>query len=172
MYRSYLAPKLAEPQHGSEALQPDWIEVLYRANETSPRTNNISFGLQLVEHSGEPLDLSRVEVRYWFSHGRRSGTPVAEVDYAALGEKNVEAEIVKAENGDQDHYLRITFTGEGVDLDRYQSSGDILIRIHASDWSEYDQTNDYSFWPEASGYRSSDRITVYLDGKLIWGREP
>ncbi len=63
-------------------------------------------------------------------------------------------------------------SGEGNVLPAYGSTGEILLRIHASDWSEYDQTNDYSFWPEAAGYRASDRITVYLDGKLVWGREP
>jgi len=173
VYRSYLAPKLAEPRQGHVgASSAGRIEVLYRANERSPKTNNISFGIQLVEHGGEPLDLDRVEVRYWFNHGNRSGQPVAELDYAAIGETNVKTEIVKSEAGDQDRYLRITFTGEKNILQSYQSTGEILLRIHASDWSEYDQSNDYSFWPEAAGYRSSEKITVYLDGKLIWGHAP
>ena len=172
VYRSYLAPPLSVPQEGATPARPDRIEVLYRASERAPRTNNVSFALQLVDHTGESIDLRRVEVRYWFSHGSRSGQPVAEVDYAALGEKVVKTEVVAAGRGGQDHYLRITFQGEDAVLQGYKSTGDILLRIHADDWSEYDQSNDYSFWPEASGYRTSERITVYIDGALVWGREP
>ncbi|MGE5618999.1 MAG: cellulase family glycosylhydrolase [Sphingomonadaceae bacterium] len=173
VYREYLAPPLAEPRQGQSGPTSDGrLELLYRANETSPKTNSISFALQIVDRDGQPLDLTRFEVRYWFSHGSRPSEPQVEVDFAALGEDRVKAELVRTEKGRQDHYLKVTFPGQDNVLPPYGSTGDILLRIHASDWSQFDQANDHSFWPEATGYRVSDRITVYEDGKLVWGREP
>ncbi len=173
LYKAYLAPPLVDPnQTHFGPTAPGKLEVQYKANETAPKSNNISFALQLVDRDGQQLDLSHLEIRYWFSHGSRPSQPVVEMDFAALGNQKVKTEIVPANQAGQDHYLKITFSGPGSVLEPYGSTGDILLRIHASDWSEYDQTNDYSFSPDATGYRSSDRITVYEDGKLVWGREP
>ena len=41
----------------------------------------------------------------------------------------------------------------------------VNTRIHKNDWSNYDQSNDYSFG-------KSDRITVYYGNELILGIEP
>jgi len=172
LYRAYLAPLIGPPHDPRGATEPSHLEVLYQARDTSPRTNNISMAVQLVDLSGQPTDLSRVEVRYWFTHGLPGGEPVAELDYAGLGSGRVKAEIAKTNQGGQDHYLSITFPGPNNTLPPYGSTADILVRIHAGDWSQYDQTNDYSFVPDATGYQPSDRMTVYQDGKLIWGKEP
>ncbi|MHB1159885.1 MAG: cellulase family glycosylhydrolase [Chloroflexota bacterium] len=173
LYEGYLAPPLVDPQQshfGPAAAAP--LEVLYKANDTSPRTNTISFALQVVDRDGKELDLSRLEIRYWFSHGSRPSQPKVEMDYSALGEGKVRVELAQAGREGQDHYLKVTFPGPDNGLPPYGSTGDILLRIHASDWSQFDQSNDFSFWPEATGFRSSNRITVYEDGKLVWGREP
>jgi len=46
------------------------------------------------------------------------------------------------------------------------------VRIHAGDWSQNDQTNDYSFNASAFDYQQWDHLTLYIDNKLAWGREP
>jgi endoglucanase len=38
-------------------------------------------------------------------------------------------------------------------------------------FSDYTQSNDYSFVP-SSAFAGSTTMTVYLDGKLVWGTEP
>ena len=172
LYRSYLAPPLSNPEKAGPPAPERELEVLYRANSTAPRTDSVSFSLQVVDHSGEPLDLSQVELRYWFTHGERRSRPVVEVDWAQVGTDRVRAEVVRADQGGQDHYVRITFSGRETMLPGYGSTGDILLRLHSDDWSEYDQSGDYSFWPEAANFRSSEKVTAYRNGRLIWGREP
>jgi hypothetical protein len=45
------------------------------------------------------------------------------------------------------------------------------LRFSKSDYSMFDQTDDYSYGTNTT-YESTPRITVYIDGELVWGVEP
>ena len=71
-------------------------------------------------------------------------------------------------------YLQITFdvpptyrfwgtTDEVSEIEALQ------IAIHRKDYQNDDMTNDYSY-QDKSG--ANEKITVYYDGKLVWGVEP
>ncbi|MBE0342567.1 1,3-beta-glucanase, partial [Paenibacillus sp. 28ISP30-2] len=51
-------------------------------------------------------------------------------------------------------------------------SGEIHPRIHAGNWSNFDETNDYSYGASQTAFANWDRATVYQQGKLVWGIEP
>ncbi len=60
-------------------------------------------------------------------------------------------------------YFEITFSSNDSFI-----QGDSLsvnTRVHKNDWSNYNQSNDYSFG-------NDNRVTVYYDGALILGIEP
>lgn len=172
-YKQYLAPPIVDPgvrHFGPAPAQPG---VLYRVGEKASRVSTISFSLQITNDGGEPIDLTKIKVRYWFSHGQSRGSkPLADIDWAALGQGTVETQLVPTDRGGQDYYMEISFTQGTSSLPAYGSTGDILVRVHASDWSEYDQSNDYSFDAQAADYVRSDHITLYVDGRLAWGTEP
>ena len=52
------------------------------------------------------------------------------------------------------------------------TSVEIKVRVHKSDWSNYNQSNDYSFEAGANTYSPTQRIGLYYKGKLISGSEP
>jgi cellulose 1,4-beta-cellobiosidase len=52
------------------------------------------------------------------------------------------------------------------------STGEIQTRIHKSDWSNYDESDDYSYDPLKTAYTEWSKVTLYQDGGLIWGIEP
>ena len=93
------------------------------------------------------------------------------MDYAPMGETNIIGRLVPINVNGQDYYLSITFDDKAGNLEAYGSSGEMIMRVHKSDWSNYDQSNDYSYGPFES-FQDWDHITLYLDGNLVWGTQP
>ncbi|HKI47225.1 MAG TPA: T9SS type A sorting domain-containing protein, partial [Balneolales bacterium] len=50
-------------------------------------------------------------------------------------------------------------------------TGEIQYRIAKADWSNFDESDDYSYLPKAP-YAENDHITAYYKGDLIYGMEP
>jgi hypothetical protein len=88
-----------------------------------------------------------------------------------MGERFVKGQFVKVNAGGQDFYVSITFDRKAGALQPYTASGEIIMRVHKADWSDFDQSDDFSHG-SISHFQEWDRITVYLDGKRVWGLEP
>lgn len=50
-------------------------------------------------------------------------------------------------------------------------SGDLQLRMAKSDWSNFDESDDYSRGANSS-YADAAKVTVYVAGTLVWGTEP
>ena len=54
--------------------------------------------------------------------------------------------------------------------------GSIILRYGLSklnvDWTNYTQTNDYSFDATKTSYADWTKVTLYRNGVLVWGVEP
>jgi len=48
----------------------------------------------------------------------------------------------------------------------------IQTRVAKSDWSNYTQTDDYSFNSTGTTYADWTKVTGYVSGALAWGTEP
>ncbi len=136
--------------------------VLSYNEDRSATTNSISPRIQLQNHSAQDISLATIELRYYY-------TPEADIaqklwcDYADI-------------NGS--HYLAVTElitgsfeTGKNAKSScmvlRFSSgtlpAGDTLtmqLRITNEDWSNYDQSNDRSFFADAISYTENPKITV------------
>jgi hypothetical protein len=44
--------------------------------------------------------------------------------------------------------------------------------MNKNDWSNYDETNDYSFDATKTAFSDWNRVTLYRNGVLVWGIEP
>jgi hypothetical protein len=49
---------------------------------------------------------------------------------------------------------------------------DIGFSVRKSDMSNYDQSNDYSDNGVGTNAQPSNKVTVYIDGRLVFGEEP
>lgn len=172
VYRTYLAPPIGTSPTGRLSPPAGKYRVLYRAMSVDPHTANISFSLQVANDGPQALDLGHVEVRYWFQAGRLGRRQqLAEIDYAALGKEHVTADVIASQRQGQDSYLRLSFDRGAPPVAPYQTSGEIMVRIHKSDWSTYLQSDAFSFIPQTN-WLEADRIALYRDGQLVWGNEP
>lgn len=141
---------------------------------TAVESNTIGSSLKLTGDGAESYDLSKLKIRYYYTADGDIAQSVA-VDNAGINytqapwyegvTNNIQAEIVKMETpaATADTYLELGFTSDAV-LNN-TATMTIDTRINKSDWSNYDQSNDYS-------YANADNICIYYNDQLISGVEP
>ncbi len=44
--------------------------------------------------------------------------------------------------------------------------------MNKSDWTSFNESNDFSWRTASRTFTDSSKVTVYVDGKLVWGQEP
>lgn len=165
-------PPAGGPGNGPEPGDPQ-VTPLYLAGETGTAVNSIRASLKLRNETGSPIPLNELTIRYWYTRDG-SAEQTLEFDYAALGNEKLLTAFVPLTTSlaGADTYAEIGFTAGAGPLAASGSTGDIQFRIHHKDWSNYNQSDDYSFQPASTSYAANDHITVYYKGKLIYGIEP
>lgn len=147
------------------------LKVQYMPNNTSTPTNKIQPTLQIVNTGSSSVSLSQLTMRYWFT--RDTAEPVSVVcDYAAVGcgTLSTSAVALSQPTATADYYLQVGFTSGSLAANA--NTGKIKIRAYKSDYSNFTQTNDYSFNASFSALTDWQNVTLYQNGTLIWGTEP
>jgi hypothetical protein len=70
-----------------------------------------------------------------------------------------------------DTYVEIGFASGAGSL-AAGGSTTVQARFAKSDWTNYTQTNDYSFNSSVTAYVDWTKVTGYVSGALQWGAEP
>ncbi|HEY4388813.1 MAG TPA: cellulase family glycosylhydrolase, partial [Ktedonobacteraceae bacterium] len=142
----------------------------YQNGNQNATANQIQPSLKLTNTSNSPIELKDVTIRYWYT-ADSTQTQVFACDYATIECDNVHDKFVPIAHAlsKADTYLELSF--DSVTL-APQASTEIKIRVHRSDWSNYNQSNDYSFTPKAVNYSPDLQIGVYYQGKLVSGNAP
>ncbi len=144
---------------------------MYNSN-TSATTNMVYAQFKLFNTGTGAITLSNVKIRYYYTiDGVKAQSFFC--DYSQAGSSNVTGTFVSmaAPKTNADYYLEIGFTSGAGTL----ASGaniDIQTRFAKTDWTNYTQTNDYSFNSTATSSVDWTKATGYVSGALQWGTEP
>lgn len=150
------------------------LQVQYRVGDGgAPNDNQIKPHLQIVNSGATKVPLTELELRYWYtSEGNQQQSYWC--DFATVNCANVTGTFVKfvntvtAANG----YLSITFKAGAGALNANSATGEIQNRFNKSDWSNYSESDDYSYDSSKSSFSDWNRVTLYRNGTLLWGIEP
>ncbi|GAA3969049.1 cellulase family glycosylhydrolase [Thermobifida alba] len=142
------------------------VEVHYRNNSASATDSQIAPGLRLVNTGSSTVDLSDVEIRYYFSN-ESGGAPQYACDWAQVDCSNVSASFGSLSAPGADTYLALTLAGSLAP----GATTEIQGRIHASTWANFDESDDYSRG-DNTDWAANPAVTAFLGGTLVWGVPP
>ena len=139
---------------------------------TSAATNGISPRFKVVNTGDSAIQLSDITLRYYFTVDGDNEQSFW-CDWASLDSTHVTGQFVKLENpsAEADYALEIGFSALAGALQPGENV-EIQARFSKNDWTNYDQTNDYSFKASASQFENHEQVTGYVNGQLVWGIEP
>lgn len=130
--------------------------------------NTLYLNFNLVNTGTDPISLSDVKIRYYFTNDGTQSNNYA-CDWSPVGNGNVTGTIVSITPvTGADRYFELGFTSSAGTL-AAGASTEARIRVWKFDWSNFDQSNDYSFNPSATGYVDWTKVTAYINGTLYWG---
>ncbi|MCG7377735.1 glycoside hydrolase family 6 protein [Paenibacillus sp. ACRSA] len=140
------------------------LVLQYRAGDTNATDSQIKPYFNIKNVGTTPVDLSDLKIRYYFS---KEGTAAMDsaIDWAQIGASNIQRTFT-------DSYVELSFTAGAGSIQPGGQSGEIQLRMYKTDWSSFDESNDYSFDPTKTSYQDWSKVTLYQGGNLVWGIEP
>lgn len=139
---------------------------------TNASSNSIGPKFRLINEGDTAAKLADIQIRYYYTiDGEKAQN--CWCDWASAGSSNITSKFVKmpSATANADYYLEIGFINNAGSIAPGQST-EVQVRIAKSDWTNYMQTDDYSFNLTASNYVDWSKACVYVNGKLNWGIEP
>ncbi|MBN1608982.1 MAG: hypothetical protein JW940_20310 [Polyangiaceae bacterium] len=159
---------------GGAAPAGDIDEALYGKLELGYQSSGTTqFVLDLTNSSGRDLDTAGIEIRYWMTPEGAISDAVCEC-YSVQGAIKTCDDVERTFVEGPPTYLQITFDVPPTwkfwgSTDQVSEIEGLQIAIHRKDYQNDDMTNDYSYQEESG---ANEKITIYYNGRLVWGVEP
>jgi aryl-phospho-beta-D-glucosidase BglC (GH1 family) len=152
--------------------QPSALKVQYKPGDANASDNSIRSMFQIVNSGSSAVPLSELKIRYYFT---REGTSAQSFwcDWATIGSANVTgafANITPVTGAN--NYVEISFAAAAGSIAAGGNSGEIQTRWAKNDWSNYSESDDYSYDGTKTSYADWSRVTLYRNGVLVWGTAP
>ncbi|WP_028590553.1 cellulase family glycosylhydrolase [Paenibacillus massiliensis] len=147
------------------------LEVHYRVGDTSATDNQIKPYLNIHNTGSSPVELKDLKLRYYLTRDGDADL-LTFIDWAQLGAQHMTVTVGSLDSTNADTYIELGFKeGAGV-IPAGGSTGDIQLRVHKSNWTNFDESGDYSYDPTKTSYTSWEKITLHQTGELVFGLLP
>ena len=155
---------ISTPDPTPESPADGELKAQYRCGEAAVQTSQVKPVINIINTGTASVLLSEVTLRYYYTK-EGSASEEFNVDYAVMGSEHITGNIFAG-------YLDMGFIGSAGSLSPGASTGEIQLRINKTDWSNYDQADDYSFDPSKTALEEWYRVTLFRGGSMIWGTDP
>ena len=146
---------------------PALYAIAKNTARNQPNDDKIATQIRLVNQGGQAVGLAGLSIRYWFTNDSRSDKLDVQLQSVPTGLTAAFGRTGARADG-ADTYLEL-FLSEGT-LAPGEQSENIRSRILAI-LGTFREADDYSYLDDRD-ILPAERITLYRDGVLIWGREP
>ena len=147
------------------------LQVQHMDGDTQTAGTDIKPYLKLVNNDTLPAAYKELTARYWFTAENFAGINTW-IDYAALGSKvKMRYLALDTPRSGAFGYVEYSFDSTAGALAAGANSGAIQSRIANKNWASLQETNDYSYAANQA-YTTNNHITLYRNGRLVWGTEP
>lgn len=159
----------------ASAMSTGFVVKYNPGDGTSATDNQIRPHIFLVNNTTQDIPLSQFKLRYW--HTSDSQAQVLECDYASLGCSALTSIFVPIPTNSlnrtplSDTYLEMGFNSQAGNLPAGVSA-EYTLRIHKTNWENYNEADDYSYEPSYLPAHAWEKITLLRNGALVWGTEP
>ncbi|GFN30087.1 cellulase family glycosylhydrolase [Paenibacillus xylaniclasticus] len=150
------------------------LVVQYKVNNANAN-DNMAYATFNIKNTGTTaVNLSNLKLRYYLTKDSSNAGLSFWTDYAQIGTSTVSGTFysISPAKTKADTYLELSFSSAAGSIPAGGQTGDIQIRIAKTDWSNLDESNDYSFDGTKSAFADWDKVTLYQSGTLVWGIEP
>jgi len=149
------------------------LVVQYRNNDANAGDNQFRPHFRIVNTGDEAVPLSDLTLRYYYTIDGEQAQQF-HCDYAAVGSGNVNGRFVKMDSSaaGSDYYLEISFAPGAGNLEPGGDTGEIQARVNKTDWSNFNESDDYSYNGTQQAFADWDKVTLYRNGTRVWGIEP
>lgn len=170
--------KPTEKAKSDEAVYEGSLMIKMLSKHKNIKSEIISSDFQIINTSGKDIDLKKVKVRYYFTREGRADLEPAVYHYSIRSNRdeskctqysNSEVKISFHKVSGSDMYMEITFTRGVLKKDEYAY---VMTAFNNAKWDRMDQSDDYSFIPDAYDFKVTQKVTGYISDKLVWGKEP
>lgn len=160
-------------------LAANGIEVQFNNGNTGTSSNTINAKFKVVNNGSSSINLSQLKLRYYYTKDADKAQNFY-CDYAGMLSGGAHTTMTNKITGTivnmskatstADTYIEVGFTSDAGSL---AAGGfiEIQTRVSRSDWSNYDQSNDFSY-KSAGSYVVWDQVAAYLNGSLVFGKSP
>jgi subtilisin family serine protease len=149
------------------------LEIAYSIGDPgSPNDNHLKPRIRLINNTAEDIGLNELKIRYWYIRDSDQSQNF-NCDHATINCAGITSSFthLPANGGASDTYLEVGFSTSAGQL-AGGSQQDMYLRINQANWSNYTETNDYSYDASKTIPTRWDHVTIYRNGTLIWGVEP
>lgn len=155
-----------------EPNEPGELKVEMYNGGLSATTVSVNPRIRLTNTGSSTISLANVNLRYYYT-ADGSQPQNFYCDWSHVGSSNVLGSFhtLTISKPNADSYLNIGFSSAAGSLAPNQSI-ELQIRFSKNDWSNYSQSNDYSFNSTATSFTEFNKLTAYVNGNLEWGIEP
>jgi chitodextrinase len=153
---------------------PSSLVVQYKLNNSNANDNTIYATFNIKNTGTTAVNMSDLKLRYYITKDTTSASLNFWTDWAQVGSNTVSGSFgsVSPTKTNADTYLEISFSSAAGSIAPGSQSGEIQIRIAKNDWSNFSESNDYSFDGTKSSFADWNKVTLYQSGTLVWGIEP
>ncbi|PYG86546.1 cellulose binding domain-containing protein, partial [Ruminiclostridium sufflavum DSM 19573] len=156
------------------------LDVKFSNNGSSQTAaNTINANFQVTNNGSSAVNLADLKLRYYYTKDKDTAQNFYCDHAATMGPNSsnytavtssVKGAFVNMSSpiSTADTYIEVSFTSGSI-----PAGGTLVVQTRSArtDWSNYDMSNDYSFVP-SSTYASTDKVTAFLSGSLVSGKEP